>query len=196
MSIRKKDHLKSFNNMYSRMYNYKLYKAMRKYGSENFIFELIEKCDNDLLDQKEQYYIELYDSKNNGYNEAIGGRGKPLWTSKQIEACKILYENNWLLKDIADLFNSCPSTVGKKLRETYNIDTKNNANRSCEVRIYAEDNKNILHFDSLTKAGQYIIDNNICKTTKKSCVISKISDALKNTNRTAYGFNWYYEDAS
>lgn len=127
LNIRKEDHLKSYNNKNLRMYNFKIYKAMREFGIENFKFETIEICKNEQLGERERYYIKLYDSKNNGYNEAIGGEGKPLWTDKQIEACKILYENNWLLKDISDLFNSNPKTVGKKLREKYNIDTKKNS---------------------------------------------------------------------
>ena len=99
------------------MYEFKIYKAMRKYGVKNFLFETIEKCQANELDEKERYYIERYNSRNNGYNEAIGGKGKPLWTDKQLEACKILYDNHWLLKDISNLFNSNPSTVGKKLKE-------------------------------------------------------------------------------
>lgn len=55
----------------------KLYRAMRKYGWENFIFEIIEdNIDNiDILREKEQYYINLYDSYYNGYNSTLGGEG-------------------------------------------------------------------------------------------------------------------------
>ena len=87
------------------MYEFKIYKAMRKYGVKNFLFETIEKCQANELDEKERYYIERYNSRNNGYNEAIGGKGKPLWTDKQLEACKILYDNHWLLKDISNLIS-------------------------------------------------------------------------------------------
>lgn len=52
--------------------NNKLYKAMQEYGLNKFSFELIEKCDRDLLNEKEKYYIELYDSCNYGYNSTIG----------------------------------------------------------------------------------------------------------------------------
>ena len=124
IEIRKSDHIKMCNDSNSRMYNFKLYKAMRKYGINNFEFSVIEECDNKKLEEREKYYIEFYNTTINGYNEALGGIGKPLWTNKQIEACKILYENGWLLQDISEIFKSNPKTVGKKLRETYNIKTK------------------------------------------------------------------------
>lgn len=51
-----------------------LYQAMRKYGIENFIFEILEECKVEDLDVKEQYYIQKYNSYNNGYNMTIGGQ--------------------------------------------------------------------------------------------------------------------------
>ena len=53
-----------------------LHKAIAKYGPENFSIELIEdNIPEMLIDQKEQYYINYYDSYNNGYNETTGGQG-------------------------------------------------------------------------------------------------------------------------
>ena len=42
-------------------------------GVENFDFEIIEECSLQELDQKEKFYIEKFDSKNNGYNIQNGG---------------------------------------------------------------------------------------------------------------------------
>ena len=50
----------------------KLYKAMQTYGIWNFSWEVLEQCSKDLLDEKEKYYIELYDSYNYGYNSNKG----------------------------------------------------------------------------------------------------------------------------
>lgn len=54
----------------------KLYAAMEKEGLEAFTFELIEKCPKDQLNEKEKYYIELYQSCSFGYNsnEGVGKR--------------------------------------------------------------------------------------------------------------------------
>lgn len=54
--------------------------AMRKYGFENFLFEIIEDniLDKKILDERERYYIKLYDclvSSNKGYNVELGGNG-------------------------------------------------------------------------------------------------------------------------
>ena len=50
----------------------KLYKAMQTYGIWNFSWEVLEQCSKDLLDEKEKYYIDLYDSYNYGYNSNTG----------------------------------------------------------------------------------------------------------------------------
>lgn len=50
----------------------KLYRSMKKEGLNNFTFEILEECDSKYLDEKEKYYIDLYDSYNFGLN---GNRG-------------------------------------------------------------------------------------------------------------------------
>ena len=54
--------------------NNKLYKAMLKDGLENFTFELVEACLSEELDDKERYYIELYNSVDFGYNGQAGNK--------------------------------------------------------------------------------------------------------------------------
>lgn len=60
----------------------KFYRAIRKYGFENFTYEVIFTIDNEdrkrvkeKLDFMERYYIRKYDSFNNGYNMTLGGDG-------------------------------------------------------------------------------------------------------------------------
>ena len=50
----------------------KLYKAMREDGLWNFSFEVLEFCTPAELNEKEKYYIELYQSKDYGYNSQNG----------------------------------------------------------------------------------------------------------------------------
>ena len=57
-----------------------LYNAMRKHGIENFNFEILMLCEEELLDLMEIYYIKQYNSyigweNNNGYNMTTGGSG-------------------------------------------------------------------------------------------------------------------------
>lgn len=42
-------------------------------GVENFDFEILEQCSLNELDEKEQKYIQLFNSRNNGYNIQMGG---------------------------------------------------------------------------------------------------------------------------
>lgn len=46
----------------------KLQRSYNKHGKDNFIYEIIKECDKNQLLILEQYYIDLYDSYNNGYN--------------------------------------------------------------------------------------------------------------------------------
>lgn len=50
----------------------KLYKAMMDYGLQNFAFEILEECPKQQLNEKEKFFIELYQAKDFGYN-ATGG---------------------------------------------------------------------------------------------------------------------------
>lgn len=52
----------------------KLYKAMLKDGLVNFTFELLEECERDLLNEKEKFYIDLYQACDYGYNSTSGNK--------------------------------------------------------------------------------------------------------------------------
>lgn len=46
----------------------KLYQAMLQEGVDNFTFELLEECAAANLNEKESFYIDLYNSYDYGYN--------------------------------------------------------------------------------------------------------------------------------
>lgn len=52
-----------------------IHNAMRKYGKENFEYEIIERCNQDVINEREIYWIEYFDSYKNGYNLTTGGEG-------------------------------------------------------------------------------------------------------------------------
>ena len=79
--------------------NWKIHNALRKYGIENAIFEVIATClinNKDCANQAEIALIEQYDSFENGYNMTVGGGGHsglkgenhPLWGKKHSEEAK------------------------------------------------------------------------------------------------------------
>ena len=51
----------------------KLYTAMYEIGPENFTFELLEECPKDKLNEREQFWINYYQTKSWGYNMTKGG---------------------------------------------------------------------------------------------------------------------------
>lgn len=52
----------------------KLYKSMQEYGLNNFTFELIEECNQFELNEKERYFIELYQADTFGFNSTGGNK--------------------------------------------------------------------------------------------------------------------------
>lgn len=50
----------------------KLYKEMQEIGIWNFSWEFLEECPREQLNEKEKFYIELYQSKDYGYNTTKG----------------------------------------------------------------------------------------------------------------------------
>lgn len=81
----------------SEQYNSLLYRSIRKYGLENFSFEIIEECDKRFLDEREIYWIAYYSSNNfeNGYNLTKGGDSATYskLTEKQVEEIIKLLQN-------------------------------------------------------------------------------------------------------
>lgn len=62
-----------------------LQKAWDKYGDNNFKFYIVEPCDVELLNEREVYYIDFYDTlnRNKGYN-LISGGGVNKYYSKEV----------------------------------------------------------------------------------------------------------------
>ena len=74
-----KEHKKEAFNPKSKCYNKCFYQAIRKYGIDNFKFEVLEECKIEELDEKEKYWIEFYQAfppeLGKGYNLYPGGTG-------------------------------------------------------------------------------------------------------------------------
>lgn len=94
-----------------------LYKAIQKYGIDNFTFEILEECNIEELSNKEKYYIEKYNTFNNGYNMTTGGEdnkgdshpGHKLSTS-DVEDIRHRYNN---LERRAEVYNLYKDRIGE-----------------------------------------------------------------------------------
>lgn len=68
-----KEHLRE--RIKDRWKNRPLYRAINKYGEENFKFEVLE--ETNFPEEREQYFIQYYNTYGNtGYNATLGGDGK------------------------------------------------------------------------------------------------------------------------
>ena len=98
-----------------------LYAAMKKYGIENFSFEILEQ-DIENYDEREEYWINYYNSHEDGYNLTPGGSAPPILkglnnpntahTSQQVELVKKLLEETELSAElIGNIINYDPTAI-------------------------------------------------------------------------------------
>lgn len=77
-----------------------LYKAFKKYGIENFSFEVLEECEFDKLSELETKYIEMYDCYGSkGYNMTMGGegsRGRYMSQEQKKNLSDMVKARNWV----------------------------------------------------------------------------------------------------
>lgn len=73
VSKRWKDHAKCGLGIDAPLGN-QLYKDMQTYGIWKFSWELLEQCPREQLNEKERYYINLYQSQDFGYNSTKGNK--------------------------------------------------------------------------------------------------------------------------
>lgn len=105
-------------------HTYKLYNAIRKYGRDNFYYEILEEnIDVDDLNYKEILYIEAYDSFYNGYNSTKGGDGR--YINKQYDVDNIIfrYKNGESAPSIALDYDVCGCTI-RRILEANNIERR------------------------------------------------------------------------
>ena len=74
---------------YQRYNGVKLVHAKEKYGQENFVFYVIETCEPDELQEREDYYIQEFDSVINGYNTRHNSEGVERWKLNEEQRTKI-----------------------------------------------------------------------------------------------------------
>lgn len=87
--------------------------AISKYGIENFDFSIIEECPKEKLDERERYWIQYYDSYNNGYNNTPGGvslRGsehpRALLDENDVWEIREMYKNHISRRDVFKKFKN------------------------------------------------------------------------------------------
>ena len=107
--------------------NMHIKRAILKYGKENFSISILERCDSSILNEREIYYINKYDSFKNGYNKTTGGSGKcgvlSIPSDKQIEIID-LYKSGLSLRNISQLYNTSHAVI-KNVLKNHSIQLRN-----------------------------------------------------------------------
>lgn len=107
--------------------SYPLYKAIRKYGNENFKVETIEEIDDKELNKREKYWIKFYNSyvkDEKGYNCTYGGEGNS--TIDKLEVYN-LWDSGLSISQISNELQHDRSAIRKILSnyKNYSIEESN-----------------------------------------------------------------------
>jgi len=98
-------------------------RALKKYGVNNFSSEILEDIEDTLLNDREIFWIEFYDTFNNGYNLTKGGNFG--FVSKDL---RIIAENkrqNTNIKKYGGKSPACSKEISEKRKETMSKKNEN-----------------------------------------------------------------------
>ena len=190
-----KEHLKDYKK---RKYEKRaLYDAMNKYGSENFECETIGEFPDYVLEDKEKFFIDKFDSYHNGYNLTIGGDGKQLYDYDEI--IEYYVNNDVTMLDTSLKFNCSVDTV-KFVLTKYNIVIRNQSNKyfgNCQqpkqIDCFDKNDNLVKTFKSTSDASKWLFENGKCKKIN-SGVRGHICDCANGKISTAYSYKWRYKN--
>lgn len=177
-----------------------LHAAIRKYGIENFTYEILEECEIEELNDKEKYWIEQLHSYvlEGGYNLTKGGnnflRDFYYFTSEEL----LHYWNDEHLT-VTAIYKKYGST-GQRIREQ--LIELGISPEEIEQRTY-EKRKEIVQKGipkRQKKINQYDLNDNFIKQYNS---LSEAADAVNGSKgnisqvangkwKTAYGYKWEY----
>lgn len=173
-----KEHIKDINKHLDRP----LYRALSKYGIENFSIEIIEETNNP--NEREIYWIEYYQSFSKGYNATTGGEGRPkVFTLEEVETLITLYNQKESIKSIAQKMGMDAGTITHKLILLgYEID----GHRNLKMEVYQLDKQTgaiIAQFESCRDAARSLGDE------RKN---AHIRECCRGLRKSAYGYKWVF----
>lgn len=178
------------SHAYGHQYNYHFHNAIRKYGAEDFSYEIIEDEIKTIeeLNDRERYWIKYYDSYNNGYNSTLGGEGRH---TRDDELIKKLFEEGKTTEEICEITNYNRATIYKSYKLSNltqeNLERKNQITRErCSYKVdqYSLEGKFIQTWESATECGKHFGSQSL---------ISSVCNQKENI-LSAYGFLFKYRD--
>lgn len=114
------EHFHDHQNPNYKGYDTKFYRALRKYGIDNFSFEIVESNPTD-LNEAERRWVAYYNSYDDGYNSNKGGESvtekgelhpNAKLNNQQVKEIKrLLKETKTTQKDIGKMFDISSATI-------------------------------------------------------------------------------------
>lgn len=163
-----KVHFLRYENENSSEYNKTLYRAIRKYGKENFDIVILEECKQKELYDKEKYYILKYNSYKNGYNETPGGEGVVINAGEkhpnhklnelQVVDIRTRYNNREKKEDVYKLYSHIINKTG------FNKVWQGKTWKNLMMEVYTSENIKI-HMNEKSSLGQ---ENSRAKLSDKN----------------------------
>lgn len=141
---------------------------------------IIEECPVDKLNEREIYWIQQYNSYNNGYNAALGGEGHQRYDYAEI--VKYFQEHGNSLVDTCKYFHIYDQVVYTALRNA-GIDYKNYKNTNTKTKhnkLILLIEKNLV-FRKITDIDKYL---------NKTRAHGNIRRCLNGITKKAYGYHW------
>lgn len=167
--------------------NYPLYRAMRKYGIENFKIEEIECCSADILSEREIYWIKELGTFNNGYNATLGGDGTYQIDYATVFEVYCLTESALITAKILDISTRSVTRV-LRMYEIPPSQSHDIPHRGVSVNMFSTSGEYIKTFSSALQAAYNVAPN--CKNPR--FVAKHIQDACEGRRKTVSGYKWEY----
>jgi group I intron endonuclease len=163
-------------------------KAILKYGKEHFKIELIEECDSSILNEREIYWINFYNSYKKGYNLTKGGQGnghsQKLSDDDELKLIDLYKEGYGTLR-IAKLFNVDKTTVLNYVKK-HNLKKRSSLEGMVDieaVKAYIRENKPLVN-DVAEKFGisRCSVYNIIKKANDETLIVESYNPRKSNAN--------------
>lgn len=172
-----------------------LYKAFEKYGLENFVIEQLEEADNEVLADREIYWIDklnTYDSRY-GYNATRGGQGgRRLYNDETRKLVIAEWEKGYSIQEIHERLG-----IGEVKISSYVKNLPNFKERTQEIitqRIIQARGRKVRQY---TTNGEFVKEYATASEAQRELGLnncSQIVDCCKHTNYTCKGFLWRYAE--
>ena len=192
IELRWKKHINRFKNEGCRR---GIYGAFAKYGLEHFYIEELCSCSVTDLDDLEIFYINKYNTYNNGYNLTIGGQNGSFSSSITEQEVIEKYNELGYVNQTADYFECSARTISNILNKNQiNIikhgqqNLRNNGNgtnipqftQKQKIRVIEHN----LEFPSLLACGEWMVNNKLCQTNNPEYAMKSISRVLNGDRQT------------